>query len=328
MNSTPEVTLAVVMPVYEDRQSASELMRNLARELPEKPYIVAVEDGSVRSPLTAADIADAGLDGVVLHLARNMGHQRAIATGLAHVNFHLKPKAVVVMDSDGEDRPDAIPPLLQELETGKSDVVVAMRRRRSESFVFRTFYVLYRFAFQFLTGRYIRFGNFMAMSPLAVRRLAAMQEMWVHFAAATLVSRLRIGAVPTDRGTRYFGRSQMNLSSLMLHGLRSIMVFADEVLIRVGMLSIIMGGCALGLLALPVVLKLMGFASPGWFSVASGILVLIVMQAGGLTFATLMVSQSMRSTPPISQSQLDLLIERIEKAERPPQRTPDSLTAI
>lgn len=330
MNAIPKFQTVIIMPVYEDRESASELMRNLARALPETPFIVAVEDGSVRDPLTAADIANAGLEGEVLYLARNMGHQRAIATGIAHVNFHLKPKCVVVMDSDGEDRPDAIPPLLRELESGACDAVVAMRRRRSESFVFRTFYVLYRFAFQLLTGRFIRFGNFMALSPRAVRRLAAMQEMWVHVAAATLVSRLRIGAVPTDRGTRYFGRSQMNLASLMLHGLRSIMVFADEVLIRVGMLSIIICGCAIALLALPVVLKLMGFASPGWFSVASGILVLIVMQAGGLTFATLMVSQSMRSTPPISQSQLDLLIERIEKAERPPQhqRAPANLAAI
>jgi polyisoprenyl-phosphate glycosyltransferase len=330
MRKNPEVPLVIVMPVYEDRQSALQLMRYLAEELEEKPYIVAVEDGSVRDPLSASDIAGAGLDGEVLYLARNMGHQRAIATGLAHVNLHLESKAVVVMDSDGEDRPDAIAPLLRELEAGKCDAVVAMRRKRSESLVFRTFYVLYRFAFQLLTGRHIRFGNFTALSPLAVRRLAAMQEMWVHFAAAILVSRLRIGSVPTDRGTRYFGKSQMNLASLTLHGLRSIMVFADEVLVRVGLLSLAMGGCALGLLTLPVVLKLLGFASPGWFSVASGILVLIVMQAGGLTFATLMVSQAIRSTPPISQSQLDLLIERIEQVSASSQdrRSPDNLAAI
>jgi len=316
MGTRIKLPIVIVMPVYEDRKSASRLLQDVAAHFPGAPHIVAVDDGSARDQLQASDISDAGLDGDVVYLVRNMGHQRAIATGLAYVNLHFDPGAVVVMDADGEDRPDAIAPLLQELETANVDVVVAIRRKRRESLQFRVFYILYRFIFQALTGRSIRFGNFIALSAFAVRRLAAMQEMWVHFAASLLVSRLRIGAVPTDRGKRYFGGSHMDFSSLMLHGLRSIIVFADDVLVRVGLFSMVLAGFAIALLFVPLALKLMDFATPGWFSIASGILILIVMQAGGLTFATLMVSGIMRSAPPITRPQLDLLIERVESTAR------------
>ena len=91
---------------------------------------------------------------------------------------------------------------------------------RSKPLRFRIFYSMYRFVFRLLTGRTIRFGNFVALSRRSVGRLIN-QETWVHFAASLMVSRLRIGTVETDRGTRYAGKSQMNFISLTLHGLRN-----------------------------------------------------------------------------------------------------------
>jgi hypothetical protein len=308
------------MPVYEDRPSATELIRNLASNCSITPYIVAIEDGSLRNPLDTSSISDAGLTGEILYLARNMGHQRAIATGISYVAMNFDADVVVIMDSDGEDRPESIGALIEVLKGQDVDAVVARRRKRSEKLSFRVFYVVYRMIFQLLTGRTIRFGNFTALSPRAVRRLAAMQELWVHFAASLMVSRLRIGAVATDRGVRYAGNSQMNFVSLSLHGLRSIMVFAEDVLVRVGMFCTVLAGAASALLLLTLLLKLIGFATPGWFSTASGILIVILMQAGILMFTTLMVSGIVRSSPPLTHAQIDLLVDRIEKVstvERP-----------
>ena len=188
--SKPQHSLVVVMPVYEDRTSARQLLTELAKACPEPPYIIAVEDGSVRDPLRGADIAQAGLAGEVLYLTRNMGHQRAIAVGLSYVSLHLEPDTVVVMDSDGEDRPDAVGQLIGRLQQGDVDAVVARRRKRSESLQFRVFYVAYKLFFKALTGKAIAFGNFSALSPLALRRVAAMQESWVHYAASLMISRL------------------------------------------------------------------------------------------------------------------------------------------
>ena len=159
--------------------------------------------------------------------------------------------------------------MLEALQKGDVDVVVAERRKRSESWHFRLFYTFYRRLFQLMTGRTIRFGNFTALTMRSVKRLAAMQELWVHVAASIIISRLRVGKVATDRGTRYAGRSQMNFVSLALHGLRSMMVMAEDVLVRVGVFCSLLGAMALTLLGTSVVLKLIGFATPGWFSIAS-----------------------------------------------------------
>jgi hypothetical protein len=109
----------------------------------------------------------------------------------------------------------------------------------------------------------------------------------------------------------------MNFISLALHGLRSMMVFAEDVLVRVGPFCAAMAALAVVLLGTSVVLKTIGYATPGWFSVAAGILVLIVMQAGVLTFVTLMISGLIRSAPPISRSGLADLIERVERTPAP-----------
>jgi hypothetical protein len=44
-----------------------------------------------------------------------------------------------------------------------------------------------------------------------------------------------------------------------------------------------------------VVLKVIGFATPGWFSVALGIMLLIFMQTGTLVLVTLMLTGVVRS---------------------------------
>lgn len=117
-------------------------------------YIVAVDDGSVRQPLHPEAITAAGLQGVVIKLRRNVGHQRAIAIGLSYVAEHFgDTHYVVVMDSDGEDTPGSISELLGNLDSAKIDVVVATRKSRVETLKFRVFYVIYKYLFSLLSGR-------------------------------------------------------------------------------------------------------------------------------------------------------------------------------
>lgn len=285
----------VVMPVYEDLEASSKLFVELARTQGPDTYVVAVDDGSVRQPLPISAIEASGLGGVVIRLRRNVGHQRAIAIGLGYVAEHFDGNdIVVVMDSDGEDTPESITELVAGLDSADVDVVVASRRSRVESLKFKSFYIVYKLLFSLLSGRQISFGNFMAAKMPAVRRLASMQELWIHVAACVLGSKLRVQTCALDRGPRYAGRSKMNFVGLALHGFRALMVFAEDVLVRVGIactmvaaLSIIGGIVATGL-------KMLGFASQGWFSLAFGILVLVFLQTAALTLIILMLSGMMR----------------------------------
>jgi len=284
-------SLVIVTPVYEDVEVASRLFKELSNVFGREIYIVAVDDGSVRQPLHVSSIVAANLDGVVIKLKRNVGHQRAIAIGLNYVADHL-PQAskVVIMDSDGEDLPASIKDLVSPLQSSDVDVVVAHRKSRVETLRFRAFYVVYKWFFMLLAGKKISFGNFMALKPNAVNRLVAMQELWIHVASCVLTSKLRMEVCPLDRGPRYAGQSKMNFVGLALHGFKGLMVFAEDVLVRVGIacafiavLSVI-GGLA------AIALKILGFATPGWFSVALGILVLVFLQTGALTLMTLMLT--------------------------------------
>lgn len=284
----------IITPVFEDREAAERLFAELHRQMGARVFIVAVDDGSVRHPLTAHSLGSAA--GLVLRLRRNVGHQRAIAIGIHYAAEHLGgAQHFVVMDCDGEDLPASIPALLTALQPDDVDMVVAERRRRVETFRFKAFYQVYRRLFTALTGRSIGFGNFMALKPRALHRLAAMQELWTHLAACALASRLRIQSYPLDRGPRYAGQSKMNFVGLALHGFKALMVFAEDVLVRVGIACSLVAGASVVVALIAVGLKIAGFATPGWFSVAFGILMLMFLQTGAMTLMSLMLTGIARS---------------------------------
>jgi glycosyltransferase involved in cell wall biosynthesis len=294
-----DAQFAVVMPIYEDQEASTRLFRELAAEYGDRVYVIAVDDGSINQPVHIEALQSAGLNGVVIQLKRNVGHQRAIAIGINYVADHMPDMlCTVVMDSDGEDTPQSIRQLVEPMQSPKVDVVVAQRKSRIETLRFKTFYVIYKCLFQFLTGRKISFGNFMALKPAALKRLAAMQELWMHVAACVLTSKLRVQTLPIDRGPRYAGKSKMNFVGLALHGFRALMVFAEDVLVRVGIICAFVAVTTVIASAAAIALKLAGFATPGWFSVVLGILLLVFLQTGALTLMTLMLTGVVRAGAP------------------------------
>jgi glycosyltransferase involved in cell wall biosynthesis len=307
----------VVMPVYEDLEASSKLFVELARTQGDDTFIVAVDDGSVSQPLDATAIDASGLEGVVIKLRRNVGHQRAIAIGLSYVAEQFGDDVIVVtMDSDGEDTPESISALVQDLVRDDVDVVVATRRSRVESLKFKTFYVFYKLLFSLLSGRRISFGNFMAAKMPAVRRLASMQELWTHVAACVLGSKLRVHSCALDRGPRYAGRSKMNFVGLALHGFRALMVFAEDVLVRVGIACTIVAALSITGGIIATALKMLGFATPGWFSLAFGILLLVFLQTAALTLIILMLSGMIRSGGVLGIGSYREFVEDVQHARR------------
>src|SRR5690606_26456117 len=136
--------------------------------------ILVVDDGSQMQPdLVSKPLTLAAITAIeVLHLRTNLGHQRAIALGLAPLEAQGSPDAVVVMDGDGEDRPENVGRLLQALEAdGALRVVFAERRRRSEGALFAFLYWLYRLVHLALTGERVRVGNFSVIPRYLLRRL-------------------------------------------------------------------------------------------------------------------------------------------------------------
>jgi glycosyltransferase involved in cell wall biosynthesis len=279
--------IAVAMPVYEDWDSALELCRRIDLVLREdksvRGSLLLIDDGSTacRRP-TAIRLRPEATERIsILELRRNLGHQRAIAIGLAYIQQHWKCDAVVVMDADGEDRPEEIPRLLAAMKNASPPVAVfAERRKRPESAGFRFLYQCYRFLHRILSGRDIRFGNYSVLPWSHLESLVVYPELWNHYAATFLKSRLPYVQVRADRGERLADRSRMNFTSLVVHGLSA--VFANQEVVGTRLLVMILLSM-IGLFFLMGVVVgvrlLTNLAIPGWATYTMGLLLILVAQA-------------------------------------------------
>ena len=294
--------LAVLIPVFNDWDCVALLIPRLDAALKacaSESELVLIDDGStipvpenlLRAPLENLRAVR------VLHLRRNLGHQRAIAIGLYHVYQEIPCRAVVVMDGDGEDRPEDIARLVEALDRSHDrNVIFAARTRRMETLVFKTFYHLYRAAHRLLTGVAVRVGNFSIVPHAALSRLMVNSELWNHYAAAVFRSRLAHEMVPLARDRRLSGRSRMNFTALIVHGISAIAVFSDVVSVRLLIAAALSGIVSLLLIAAVASVRFCtNLAIPGWATFATGFLLVISIQAVMLSVMLVFVIVSGRS---------------------------------
>lgn len=302
MDHDPSNRLVILIPVFNDWQAVALLLPALDHALADCPLhteVLLVNDGSTQGlePLLVAQKFEK-LDAVqILHLRRNLGHQRAIAVGLVHIHRNFPCAAVVIMDGDGEDRPRDVRRLIEEFRRhGQKSIIFAERAKRLEKIAFRASYWLYRTAHWLLTGVRVRVGNFSIVPWRAVERLVVVSELWNHYAAAVFRARIPYRTVPMDRGPRIHGESKMNFVALLVHGISAISVFGDIVSARLLALvtaSLLALGCAGAAWA---GLRFTGHvAAPGWAGYAAALLLILAAQALLGSFALVFVIISARA---------------------------------
>jgi polyisoprenyl-phosphate glycosyltransferase len=280
-----EASFIFLLPVFNDWRSVEKLLNNIDAQL-ESHGIVAdvllVDDGS-----TSTDDRPSALSPFralrrvnLLELRRNLGHQRAIAVGLAYIEANLPCKAVIVMDSDGEDDPADVPRLLEKCKAEEfRKIIFAERTKRSERWRFRFFYSCYKALHHLLTGQRVRVGNFSIVPKSRLTNLVAVSEIWNHYSAAVFKSRLPFCSIPTERACRLDGKSQMKFVNLVIHGLSAISVNADIVGVRLLIASLVISFLALiGILAIVAIRLFTSLAIPGWATSAAGLLLIILLQ--------------------------------------------------
>jgi glycosyltransferase involved in cell wall biosynthesis len=276
--------IAVVIPVYNDWMSFEVLIEKLAEIALQSNLqinVMAVDDGSVDGSHPTFQKTLNGIACVeIIHLIRNLGHQRAIAVGLAVLKEKDLNIPVVVMDCDGEDNPADLLRLLEEHDKTPDHIIFAHRKRRSENIIFRIFYSLFKLFFRIFTGKSISFGNYSLIPAPALKRVVYLQEIWNHFAAGIMHSGLLWKTIPTTRTRRYFGKSHMNLISLVLHGLSAISVYIEIVYVRLLFFSLaLMAFDIIGFILLAYIRLWTELAIPGWATNVGIGLVVIMVQA-------------------------------------------------
>lgn len=222
----------------------------------------------------------------VLELKRNLGHQRAISLGLTYIDTKLETAMVLVMDGDGEDRPGEAVRLVERCrELGNSRIIFAGRTRRSEGILFRAFYSVYKLLYRIMTGRTYHVGNFSAIPAKFLGRLSVISEGWNHYASSVLKARIPFEEIDTVRGERLDGRSKMNFTALVIHGLSAISVHSEVVGVRMLYATLSLTLISLILVGVVVAVRLFTeMAIPGWATYVTAVLTVILLQSVTLSF--------------------------------------------
>ena len=275
----------IAMPVFNDWEAVEMLCLALDRELHSVAWadfsLLLINDASSEKPRLRFDGCLQKIQAVdILSLRRNLGHQRAIAIGLAYVHDHIACDSVVVMDADGEDKPADVGRLLARMrETGGECIVFAERGRRLDHPIFRALYLGYRLGHRILTGFGIRFGNFSIIPAQYLSTLVVTSEMWSHYAASVLKAKIPFVLVRADKGRRLAGRSRMNLAAMVIHGLTALSTFQEIVGTRVLLANGALVAVILFLIGVVILIRMLtGLAIPGWATYAVGLLLILLGQ--------------------------------------------------
>jgi len=250
----------------------------------------------------------------VLHLYRNVGHQKAIALGLSYIADQGEPGPAIVMDADGEDKPEDIEQLLgKAMETGK--VVFAHRSKRHEGLMFRVFYEMYKWVFKTMTGKVITFGNFSAIPYPNLRKLVHVSEIWNNYPGGVIRSRLPYTAIPLERGRRLAGESKMNFVSLILHGLSAVSVLMDTTAVRILIFCVLLATTAGVGIALVLLARLnTDWVIPGWASYLVFSLFIVILQAFLISLLLVFIVLTYRTQQPfIPALQYRNYVDRVEE---------------
>ena len=270
--------ITILFPVYNDTESLQIVLQDISKlkddRLKNLSFVI-VNDGS--SSFFVNKITDENKI-TVIHLSRNLGHQKAIAIGLSWIKENYKGSTVIVMDADGEDKVLDLQLLLDANEKLASTIFFAARKRRTNGMAFKLFYSLYKLSFYLLTGKKISFGNFSIMPYYALCKVVYYSEIWNNYPGGIMKSGLTYEALPTDRGNRYAGKSKMNFTTLLLHGFGAIAVFLEIIISRIAVISfLLIIASVISLLTILIIKTTTTMAIPGWASTLGSSMIIILL---------------------------------------------------
>ena len=227
--------IKILIPIYNDWQSVSKLIDEI-NELSINPEfqisIIIVDDASRHDRQDENKILENIHSIKILNMKINQGHARCIATGLKYIYEKEDFDYVIPMDGDGEDRPEEIKDFIDQIKNSNSKSIIGERIKRSENLIFKTCYQLHKLITLTFTGKLIKFGNFSCLTKNTVEKMIKEKATWNSFSGSLKKIEKDLISIPSTRGKRYFGPSQMSFFNLLKHSLSIISVFRKTVLIR------------------------------------------------------------------------------------------------
>ena len=225
----------ILIPLYNDWKSVSVLLKKIDLQISDwdaEVSIIIVNDASTEER-SGLDSNFKKIKSVkILNMKENRVHQRCIAAGLKYICEKEDFDRVIIMDADGEDRPEELNDFFKKAQENSSMTITGNRYKRSEGFVFRVLYEIHKLLTLVFAGKLIKFGNFSCLPKDHVKQLIQKPYLWNSYSSSVVRAINDRTFIPSIRGLRYVLPSKMNFSALVFHSLSIISVFKNVVIIR------------------------------------------------------------------------------------------------
>ena len=225
----------ILIPLYNDWKSVSKLLNEIdiqTNNWRAEDTVNIVNDASTEEKSDLYSNYKKIKAVKILNMKENRVHQRCIAAGLMYISKNEDFDHIIIMDADGEDRPEELNDFYKKSLENPNMTITGNRFKRSESIVFRLLYEIHKILTLIFTGELIKFGNFSCLPKNHVAKLIQKPYLWNSYSSSvvrTISERISISSI---RGLRYVQPSKMNFFGLLFHSLTIISVFRGAVIIR------------------------------------------------------------------------------------------------
>lgn len=216
-----DVDVSVVLPVHRTAAYIDPLYRLLDAALADQGRVelVFVDDASpdnAQQQLAALATRDPRVR--VVSLRDNQGQQRATLHGLAV----CRGQVVVVMDADLQDRPEALPALLDHLRTTGADAVFAVRHNSYASRGRRMTGRVFKWCLRRLAPVPPGAGSYMLLRRPLVERILALPGSAPYMVGMVCRTARRVATVEVPRAPRPDGVSAWTSTQRLRVALRAL----------------------------------------------------------------------------------------------------------
>ncbi len=227
--------IKILIPIYNDWESLLKLLDEINKVISdikntEFDCMIVNDASTIKSPEIKVPKNIKKIE--IFNMKQNRGHARCNAFAIRYLSKKSDFDHLIVMDGDGEDRPEEIKYLVNQALEDQNISVVAKRVKRSEGFLFQILYEIHKLITLVFTGKQINFGNYSCLTKKDVVTLSQQESLWSSFSGTLKKSISRLNTINSTRGLRYFGPSKMSLLNLGIHSFSIIAVFKSQVFLR------------------------------------------------------------------------------------------------
>lgn len=208
MNKQCNLTLSIVVPVFNESESVAEMHRELVEVLEQigEPYeIIFVDDGSTDNTFEELNKLSPA---TILRFSRNFGKSQALQAGFDRAQGTY----IVTMDGDLQDDPHEIPKMLAKARE-KVDLVCGWKKHRLDPFSKRFVSKIANGAARLMTGTHIHDMNccLKVYHRDVVKQLTLYGDMHRYIPSLVVSLGYTVDEVTVNHRARKFGKTKYGI---------------------------------------------------------------------------------------------------------------------